>query len=75
MSNIWNNAIKWPSHRGKEQKVVGACTHKQQAKKNRISQKSKKFTKQVAVAPNSLLTGSPGPVFRDKTPGDVFKTF
>ena len=33
MPNIWNNAIKWPSHRGKEQKVVGACTHKQQAKK------------------------------------------
>ena len=27
--------------------------------------------KQVAVAPNSLLTGSPEPVFRNKTHGDV----
>ena len=27
--------------------------------------KSKKFTREVAVAPNSLLTGSPEPVFRD----------
>ena len=35
LRNKWNNAIKWPSHRGKEQKVVGACTHKQQAKKTK----------------------------------------
>ena len=27
--------------------------------------------KQVAVAPNSLLTGSPETVFRNKTHGDV----
>ena len=37
--------------------------------------KIKKFTKQVAVAPNSLLTGTPEPVFRDKTHGGVFKSF
>ena len=43
--------------------------------KHTISQQSKKFTKQVAVAPNSLLTGSPGPVFRDKARGDGFKPF
>ena len=34
-------------------------------------EKSNKFTKQVAVAPNSLLTGSPEAVFRNKTHGDV----
>ena len=34
-------------------------------------QKSKKLMKQVAVAPNSLLTGAPEPAFRDKAHVDV----
>ena len=33
----------------------------------------KKFTKQVAVAPNSLLAGASDLVFRDKAHGDVRK--
>ena len=44
----------------KEKKILKIADF---AKKTNKSHKSKKFKKQADVAPNSLFTGSPGPVF------------